>query len=44
MELARVYQRAGRAQDAKATFKRVADEFPMSPYAGEARQQVATIG
>ena len=44
IELARVYQRAGRAQDAKATFKRVADEFPMSPYVGEARQQVATIG
>ena len=44
MELARVYQRAGRAQDARATFKRVADEFPTSPYAGEARQQAATIG
>ena len=44
MELARVYQRAGRTEDAKATYKRVADEFPMSPYAGEARQQATTIG
>ncbi len=44
IELARVYQRAGRSQDARATFKRVVDEFPMSPYAGEARQQMATIG
>ena len=44
MELARIYQRAGRTQDARATFKRIVDEFPMSPYAGEARQQIATLG
>ena len=44
MELARVCQRAGKAQDARAAFKRVVDEFPESGYAGEARQQLATMG
>jgi TolA-binding protein len=44
MELARVCQRAGKTQDARAAFKRVVDEFPQSGYAGEARQQLATLG
>jgi TolA-binding protein len=44
MELARVCQRAGKTQDARAAFKRVVDEFPQSGYAGEARQQLATMG
>jgi TolA-binding protein len=44
MELARVCQKAGKTQDARAAFKRVVDEFPQSGYAGEARQQLAAIG
>ena len=44
MELGRVCQKAGKTQDARAAFKRVVDEFPQSGYAGEARQQLATLG
>jgi TolA-binding protein len=41
MQLAQAYQKAGKMQDARATFKRVADEFPQSPFAADARTQVA---
>lgn len=44
MELARVSHKAGKIQDARAAYKRVVDEFPQSSYAGEARQQLATLG
>jgi TolA-binding protein len=44
MELARVCRKAGKMQEARAAFKRVADEFPQSSYAGEARQQLSTMG
>jgi hypothetical protein len=44
MELGRTYLKAGKPQDARATFKRIVDEFPESPYASDARQQVALIG
>lgn len=44
MELARVCQKAGKTQEARAAYKRVVDEFPQSGYAGEARQQLATLG
>ena len=44
MELARVCRKAGKVAEAKAAFKRVADEFPQSGYAGEAKQQLATMG
>ena len=33
--------KAGKTQDARAAFKRVVDEFPDSPYATEAKQQIA---
>ena len=39
MQLARVYELAGKTEDAKKTFKRVADEFPQSPYAAAARRE-----
>jgi TolA-binding protein len=39
MQLARAYQLAGKTEDAKKTFKRVADEFPQSPYAAAARRE-----
>jgi TolA-binding protein len=44
MQLARVCRKAGKVQEARAAFKRVVDEFPESGYAGEARQQLATMG
>jgi TolA-binding protein len=40
MQLGRAYQLAGKTEDAKKTFKRVADEFPQSPYAPAARREV----
>jgi tetratricopeptide (TPR) repeat protein len=39
MQIARAYKLAGKAEDAKKTFKRVADEFPQSPYAADARRE-----
>jgi tetratricopeptide (TPR) repeat protein len=44
VELARTYVKAGKRADARATFKRVVDEFPTSVYVTEARQQVASLG
>jgi TolA-binding protein len=44
MELARVSERAGKTQEARAAYKRVVDEFAQSGYAGEARQRLAAIG
>jgi hypothetical protein len=40
MELARAYRLAGKADDAKKTYKRVADEFPQSPYVPLARREM----
>lgn len=39
MALARAYKLAGKADDAKKAFKRVADEFPTSAYAAAARRE-----
>jgi TolA-binding protein len=39
MQLARAYQLAGKADDAKKTFRRVVDEYPQSPYVAAARKQ-----
>jgi TolA-binding protein len=43
MELARSAQKAGKAQDARAAFKRVVDEFPDSTYVSDAKQQLAAL-
>ncbi|MEW5982480.1 MAG: tetratricopeptide repeat protein [Acidobacteriota bacterium] len=40
MELGRVYRLAGKVEDARKAFKRVADEFPQSPYAAQARREL----
>jgi len=40
MSLGRAYRLAGNAEEAKKTFKRVADEFPQSPYAPLARREL----
>jgi TolA-binding protein len=39
MRLGHASMKAGRAQEARAFYRRVADEFPQSPYAAEARQK-----
>jgi TolA-binding protein len=43
-ELARVSLKAGKRDDARAAFKRVVDEFPMSLYTAEARERLQTLG
>jgi predicted negative regulator of RcsB-dependent stress response len=40
MQLGRAYDRAGKTADAIRTFSRVSDEFPESPYAGDAKTEV----
>jgi hypothetical protein len=44
MQLGRAYRLAGKTEDAKRTFKRVADEFPQSPYAQTARRDAEGTG
>jgi tetratricopeptide (TPR) repeat protein len=43
VELARTYVKAGKRADARATFKRVVDEFPTSVFVSEAREQMAAL-
>jgi TolA-binding protein len=40
MQLGRTQLAAGRPADARQTFKRIADEFPTSSYASEARKEI----
>lgn len=42
MVLGRTYAKAGKTSEARATFKRVVDEFPESPYAKDARQEMGS--
>ena len=44
MQLGRAQLLAGKTTEAVQTFKRVADEFPQSPYGPEARRQAETLG
>ena len=44
MQLGRAYAQAGKAAEAKTTYKRVVDEFPESNYVGQARQEIAKLG
>jgi TolA-binding protein len=44
MQLARTFSKAGKVKEARATFKRVVDEFPDSPFLQEAQRQVAALG
>ncbi len=44
MQLAGAYQKQGKNAEARTTYKRVVDEFPDSPYAQHARQQIALLG
>jgi TolA-binding protein len=42
-ELGRVQLKAGKTQEARATLKRVVDDFPESGYVADAKQQLAAI-
>jgi len=44
MQLAGAYVKAGKTAEARATYQRVLDEFSDSPYAQDARQQLAGLG
>lgn len=43
MQLGRTYLDAGKTADAQQTFSRLVDEYPDSPFSGEARQQLDTL-
>ena len=43
MQLGRTYQLAGRFPEAAQSFKRIADEFPQSPYAADARRELESL-
>jgi TolA-binding protein len=43
MQLGRTYLEAGKPADAKQTFTRLVDEYPESPFSGDARRELDTL-
>ena len=43
MQLGRAYAKAGKPADAIRTYSRISDEFPESPYAGDAKTEVERL-
>jgi len=43
MQLGRTYLEAGKRADAQQTFNRLVEEYPESPYTGEARKAIDTL-
>ncbi len=43
MQLARTYRDAGKRTEAQQTFNRIVEEFPDSPYTGDARRELDTL-
>jgi TolA-binding protein len=43
MQLGRTYLVAGKRADAQQTFNRIVDEYPESPFAGDARKEIETL-
>jgi tetratricopeptide (TPR) repeat protein len=43
MQLGRTYLEAGKRADAQQTFNRLVDEYPESPFTGEARKEIDTL-
>jgi TolA-binding protein len=43
MQLGRTYLDAGKRADAQQTFNRVVEEYPESPYTGDARKEIETL-
>jgi TolA-binding protein len=43
MQLGRTYLEAGKGADAQQTFNRLIEEYPESPYTGDARKEIETL-
>jgi tetratricopeptide (TPR) repeat protein len=43
MQLGRTYLNAGKRADAQQTFNRLVEEYPESPYTGDARKEIETL-
>ena len=43
MELGRTYLEAGKPADARQTFTRLVDEYPESPFSGDAKRELDTL-
>ena len=43
MQLGRTYLEAGKRSDAQQTFNRLVEEFPDSPYSGDARKELDSL-
>ena len=43
MQLGRTYLEAGKRSDAQQTFNRLVEEYPESPFTGDARKEIETL-
>jgi TolA-binding protein len=43
MQLGRTYLEAGKKADAQQTFNRIVEEYPESPFTGDARKEIDTL-
>ena len=43
MQLGRTYREAGKTTEAQQTFNRVVEEFPESPFSGDARKELESL-
>ena len=43
MQLGRTYLEAGKRADAQQTFNRIVEEYPESPFTGDARKEIETL-
>ena len=43
MQLGRTYLAAGKRTEAQQTFTRLVDEYPESPFSGDARKELDTL-
>ncbi len=43
MQLGRVYPDAGKRADAQQTFNRLVEEYPESPFSGDARKELENL-
>ena len=43
MQLGRTYLDAGKRADAQQTFNRLVEEYPESPFTGDARKEIETL-
>jgi len=43
MQLGRTYRDAGKRDDAQQTFNRLVEEYPQSPFAGDAKRELDSL-